>query len=208
MWKKQRKSSLPNKWSEDLWNGIFGSSTFQLIVDGYRLTAERSDLTRQLGEPGPRHVTDLSDNESVVNDEFASYGSRSTSSISREYYGRLGHLDASHPASSMHVALSWETMPQNVGAHQWWHWGTALVPRKGVYRYVNPIEGDQYGSAVRLSIKLGTDSSDEAFFEQLFLRSKMSANPLIIYCRIKTIPNQDTRIGLVSEYSIEHYWRS
>jgi hypothetical protein len=207
MWKKQRKSSLPSKWSEDLWNGIFGSSMFQLIVDGYRFKAETSDITRVLGEPGrASHVTDLSDDESDVSDEFKSYGSRSESHITREYFGRLGHLDASNPASSMHVTLSWETMPQMVGAHEWWHWGYAIIPRKGVYGWVNPVQLD---NSVKLSIILGTDNSGEALFEQLFLRSKMSgSHPVVIYGRIKTIPNQDTRIGLISEYSVEHYWRS
>ena len=76
-----RRSSRPKGWSEDLWNGIFRSSMFKLIVDRYRFLSKTSDTTRVLGEPG-----DVS---------FASktHSFRSISLITREYFGRLGHLD-------------------------------------------------------------------------------------------------------------------
>jgi hypothetical protein len=181
MWKKQRKPLLPTKWSEDLWNSIVGSPALRVIVDGYRLEAKMSDYTRVLGEPGrASRLTDLidgEDDESGVSDEHGARGSRSKSYITREYFGRLGHLGASNPASDMRVRLSWETARQWVGAHEWWHWGTAIVPRKGVYGYVNPVEYDQiYATPVSLHVKLGTDEAGEAFFEQLFLRSKMTGS--------------------------------
>jgi hypothetical protein len=85
-----------------------------------------------------------------------------------------------------------------VGDHEWWHWGTAIVPRKGVYGYINPVDAYQDGS-VTLHINLGTNNTDESFFEQLLLRSKMpGADPLTISGWMKTIPNQEARIGLVS----------
>ena len=92
-----------------------------------------------------------------------------------------------------------------IGAQEWWHWGTATVPSKGVYGMVTPIElSEPYASPVSLSITLGTDNAGEALFEELFLRSKdFGSGPVVIYGRIKTLPMQDTRIGLVSEYSIE-----
>lgn len=203
MWKKQRKSSLPKEWSEALWNDIFGSPWFRLIVEGYRFRAETSDTTRVLGEPGrASHVTDVSDDESDVSDKFSSYGSRSKSYVTREYFGRLGHLDASNPASSMPVRLSWQTQHQMVGVHEWWHWGHAIIPRKSVYGWVNPVQRDD---GVSLGVILGTDNAGEALFEQLFLRSKISgSNPLHIDAKMTTIPNQDSRIGLISQYSVEH----
>jgi hypothetical protein len=189
MWALQRKSTLPREWSEDLWTAIFGAGFFRLIVDRFHFKVETRATNRVLGEPG--------------RDESEFCGSRSKSSIRREYFGRLGHLDTSNPASSMLVHLSWETMPQMVGAHEWWHWSSETVPREGVYGWVNPV---QLGTYVTLDIVLGTDSSGEALFEQLYLRSRMSAlNPVFIDGRIKTLANQDGRIGVISEYSIEQY---
>jgi hypothetical protein len=129
--------------------------------------------------------------------------------ITREYFGRLGHLDASNPASDMRVSLSWETDRQWVGAHEWWHWGTAIVPRKGVYGYVNPVEYDEiYATPASLHIKLGTDKSGEAFFEKLFLQSKMAgSDTLFIDAKITTLPIKDARIGLVSQYTVKQGWR-
>ena len=188
-----RKSSGPKGWTEDLWKGVFRSSTFKLIVDRYRFLSKTSDTTRVLGEPGD------------VSFASKSHGFRSISLITREYFGRLGHLDESHPASTMRVRLSWNTDRLMIGAQEWWHWGTATVPSKGVYGMVTPIElSEPYASPVSLSITLGTDNAGEALFEELFLRSKdFGSGPVVIYGRIKTLPMQDTRIGLVSEYSIE-----
>lgn len=202
MWLKQQRPSLPTKWSENLWNGIFGSPWFRLIVDGYQFKEERSEITRRmLTEPGARHV-DWSNEET--------YGSRSNSSITREYFGRLNHLGASHPVSDMQVKLSWQTARQMVGTHEWWHWGTAIVPREGVYGCVSPVEmAEEYATPVSLHIRLGTDESSEGLFEQLFLRSKMpGSGPLFIDAKMTTLPVRDKRIGLISEYTIEHSWKS
>lgn len=190
MWKKQLKSSLPIELSEELWNNIFGSSTFKLIVDRYHFRSETSDITRILGEPGDIGPVYKSDNTNSI------------SYIKREYYGKLAHLHSDNLATSIHVTLSLNTNRQNLGSQEWWHWGSASVPNIGVYGYVNPV---QTNGSVRLSIAIGTDNSGEALFEQLFFRSKFSdSNPVIIYGRMKTIPIHDTRIGIISEYSIEH----
>ena len=142
MWEKQRKPSLPKEWSEDLWNDIFGSPWFRLIVDRYRFRSKTSDTTRALGEPGD--VTDVS----VA---FQSDDTRPISHIEREYFGRLDHLDAVDPASGIPVTLSWNTDRQMIGAHEWWHWGTEQIPRKGVYGWVNPVQLD---NGVRLGVIL------------------------------------------------------
>ena len=43
---------------------------------------------------------------------------------------------------------------------EWWHWGTATVPIKGVYGTVTPIElSEPYASPVSSSITLGTDNA-------------------------------------------------
>ena len=75
-----RKSSRPTGWSEDLWNDIFASSMFKLIVDRYRFLSKTSDATRVLGEPGD------------VSFASKSHGFRSISLITRQYFGRLGHV--------------------------------------------------------------------------------------------------------------------
>ena len=46
-----RKSSGPKGWTEDLWKGVFRSSTFKLIVDRYRFLSKTSDTT-----PGARRT--------------------------------------------------------------------------------------------------------------------------------------------------------
>ena len=134
---------------------------FKLIVDRYRFLSKTSDTTRVLGEPGD------------VSFASKSHSFRSISLITREYFGRLSHLDDSHPASAMRFRLSLNTDRVMIGAQEWWHWGTATVPSKGVYGMVTPIElSEPYASPLSLSITLGTDNAGEALFEQLFLRSK------------------------------------
>jgi hypothetical protein len=188
---RSNRKDLPKVWSRELWDRIFGATfqRFHLVVEHFDFEAKVSDTTRILGEPGEASVAFVSDDTKPIRD------------ITHRYFGRLAQLDEAHPAFGIGVSLAWETTRQMRGAQEWWHWGSAAIPRLGVYGWISPVQEYDF---VSLHITLGTDNPGVDLFEQLFIRSKMLNDaPVQIYGKLETRSDEKARFfGTVSEYTI------
>lgn len=128
-----------------------------------------------------------------------------TNHISREYFGRLFY-EPPHPAAGLRVFLNFKTDLQewSDGRVEWWHWGTALIPRENVYGYAHIV---QQCNAPHMHVCLGTDEQGELIFERLVERAKlMGLGPVPIHIWMKALPKvQDTDdpIMVISRFIIE-----
>jgi hypothetical protein len=124
-----------------------------------------------------------------------------------EFFGRL-FFTPPHPAAGMRVSLSFETELQEWGDGriEWWHWGSALIPREGVYGTAHPVHFPKMPS---MHVRLGTDQQGELQFEKLVERAMLlGLGPVPIHIWMEALPKvQDTDdpIMVISRFLIDQH---
>ena len=128
-----------------------------------------------------------------------------TNHMSREYFGRF-FFEPPHPAAGMRVSLAFETERQEWGDGriEWWHWGSAQIPREEVYGIAHPVH---FPKMPLMHVRLGTDEQGELIFERLVERAKlMGLGPVPIHIWMKALPkvrDTDDPIMVISRFTIE-----
>jgi hypothetical protein len=128
-----------------------------------------------------------------------------TNHISREYLGRL-FFEPPHPASGMRVSLAFVTELQkwHDGRMEWWHWGSARIPREEVYGTAHPVH---FPNVPLMHVNLGTDKQGELQFAELVERAALlKLGPVPVHIWMKALPKSndtDDPIMVISRFIIE-----